>query len=192
MSTYTPNTPQATQTIAFTQPLIEDNFTYIDTAMKVNHTWNGNQITTEAVGSHQRLDMPNLGGDIASLPTGINAVMYAIGGNIFSYNGAKRPVSAISGTGSLTVTTTGQSVATIPNDCVGFIVVQAQNLIFPIACAYSFMTIAGTGYAQQSVVAVGSQTTIAISAASNNLTIQRGVSSGTDYVAKYKYIYWPI
>ena len=78
--TYTPNVPQATQTIAFTQPIIEANFQYIDTAMKIDHAWNGNEINSQADGSHQKISLPNQPTDIASLSTGIASVIYAIEG----------------------------------------------------------------------------------------------------------------
>ncbi len=190
MSIYTPNTPLATQTIAFTQPLIEDNFTYINTAMKVNHTWNGNQITTEAVGSHQRMDMPNLGADIASLPVGINAVMYAIGGNIFSYNGAKRPVSGVSTSGTVTLQPSA-SIGSVANDCIGFVMVKTNNAITNLSLTLGFFAIGGTVYPQQSVTAVGSQTVVSLSALGTALTLT-AASNYANPNAPYKLIYWPI
>lgn len=189
--TYTPNTPQATQTIAFTQPLIQDNFTYVNTAMRVNHTWNGNQISTEANGSHQRLDFPNQLADISSLPTGVAAVVYSIGGNLYSYNGAKRPVSGVSVSATVNITTAPATLATLPNDCHGFVTVWAGNPFVNLAASYAFFMVAGVGYFQQAVQPVGSQTTLSIGISANTLAISR--STGADIPnAPYKVIYWPV
>lgn len=189
--TYTPNVPQAAQTIAFTQPLIESNFGYIDVAMKVNHTWNGNSISTEAAGSHQRIDMPNQVSDITSLPTGINTVMYSKAGNIFSWNGAKCPVSGVVISGTVNVTPVAATIATLPNDCHGFVTIWTGNLLDNLAASYSFFMTGGVGYYQQSVQPVGSQITIVISISGNNLQLRR--DSGINIPnAPFKVIYWPV
>lgn len=192
--TYTPNTPQATQTIAFTQPLILNNFDYIDTSMKVDHAWNGNEIDSQADGSHQKISLPNQPTDITgALPTGIASIAYATGNNLFAWNGSKQVLSGISGTGTLAITTTPQSVGTIPADCIGFIVVQTQGLASNRLISLSFMNTGGPfGFAQQAVQAVGSQTQLTLSVISNQIYINRVVGSGTDYSALYKFICWPI
>lgn len=188
--TYTPNVPQATQTIAFTQPLIQANFTYIDTAMKVNHTWNGNAISTEANGSHQRLDFPNQASDISALPSGIAAVVYSIGGNLFSWNGAKRPISGVSSTGTVTLQPSG-AIGSVANDCIGFVMVQTNNPIATFSITLGFFAIGGTVYTQQSVQAVGSQTIVSLSAVGTALTLS-AASNYTLTNTPYKIIYWPI
>lgn len=72
--TYTPNTPQATQTIAFTQPLIQGNFQYIQTTFaQKEHSFNGN--SAAEVGAHLQCSMPNLG-LTPSLRTGTNGVYF--------------------------------------------------------------------------------------------------------------------
>lgn len=42
MAVYTNNTPQASQTIAFTQPLIEGNFEYLENTIDEDHNFSGN------------------------------------------------------------------------------------------------------------------------------------------------------
>jgi hypothetical protein len=183
--TYTPNVPQATQTIAFTQKLIQDNFTYVDTALKVNHTWNGNGISTEAAGSHQRLDMPNQLANIVALPTGINAVIYAIGGNIYSYNGAKRPISGITVTGSLAFTASPQTIATLPADCIGYVMFFENTIITQqVGPVFHFMTNASVGTVTNPVGSTG----FAVQCTTTNLT----ASHAPNLTTSFKIIYWPI
>lgn len=189
---YTNNVPQANQTIAFTQPLIQANFTYIDTAMKVDHAWNGNEINSQADGTHQKISLPNQPTDITgALPTGISSIIYAIGGNIFAWNGGKRPISGVAVSGTVNLTLAGNSIATLPNECHGFVTVWAGNNLVNLAASYAFFMVGGVGYFQQSVQPVGSQTTIVISITGNTLNIAR--ASGTDILnAPYKIIYWPV
>lgn len=71
--TYTPNVPQGNQTFPATQPLIEANFGYLNTALQKDHTFNGNAIGSEAPGYHQQASMPNITAP-SSLPTGINGI----------------------------------------------------------------------------------------------------------------------
>lgn len=185
--TYTPNVPQATQTIAFTQPLIQGNFSYIDVAMKVDHAWNGNEIASQADGTHQKISLPNQPTDIVgALPTGISAIMYAIGGNLFAWNGAKRPVSGISGTGSLLVTVTPATIFTVPNDCIGF--VAATRPVTSQCEVYGFFSVAGV-LAIQPI----QNTTNNPRIVQSGLDIQIfKIAAGTDYNSTYKFIYWPV
>lgn len=179
--TYTPNTPQATQIIAATQPLIQGNFSYLDTALKVNHTFNGNGIGAEAAGSHQKLDFPNQGSDIAALPAGIAAVQYCIGGNLYAWNGAKRPVSGVSavttkvfpGGGSVTL-----PIVTLPADCTGYLI--SLSTLFVVYQAH-FDTISGVGRVTP---------TTAIVLSFSGLTLQ--ATTVLPITRTFKYIYWPI
>jgi hypothetical protein len=183
---YTPNVPQANQQIAATQAPILNNFTYINTAMRVNHTWNGNAINTEAAGSHQRLDFPNQGSDINTLPTGIAAVIYLKGGNLFSWNGAKRPLSGIMVTGSNTFNNTPVSLTTLPADCIGYVIffesTVAGQQVGPV---FTFMTISSVG----TVTNVPPLSSFAIQCATTNLT---ATHSGGPITTTFKLIYWPI
>lgn len=192
---YTNNTPQATQTIAFTQPLIEDNFGYIAAEQRVNHTWTDNSgsnaIAGEADGSHQELNMPNQLADITgALPTGIAAIMYAKGGNLYTWNGAKRPVSGISTSGTVTLQPSG-SIGSVADDCIGFVMVKANNAIVDFSITLGFFAIGGTVYFQQAVTAVGSQTVVSLSAVGTALTLTAASNYSTTNTP-YKLIYWPI
>lgn len=188
---YTNNVPQANQTIAATQAPILGNFSYIDTAMKIDHAWNGNEINSQAPGTHQKVSFPNQASDITgALPTGISSIMYAIGGNIFAWNGQKCPVSGVAISGTVTITTSESTIATLPNECHGFVTVFAGGIL-NYAASYAFFMVGGVGYFQQSVQPVGIQTTIIINIIGNDLKISRG--SGSDIVnAPYKIIYWPV
>lgn len=184
--TYTPNVPQATQTIAFTQPLIQANFTYIDTAMKVDHAWNGNEINSQADGTHQKISLPNQPVDITgALPTGISSIIYAIGGNIFAWNGAKRPVSGITVTGSATFTAAPTTIATLPANCIGYLMFFESTVAGQqVGPAFTFMTNASVGTVTNSP----SLSSFQIRCATTTLAATYSGSINTSY----KIIYWPI
>lgn len=189
---YDNNVPQGSQRIADTQPLIQGNFAYLDTAMKINHAWNGNEIAAEADGSHQKLSMPNQGADITgALPTGIAAIMYAIGGNLFTWNGTKNPVSGYSGNGTITtLNATPQTIITAPVPCIGFIIYQYQgatNGVIP------FCVIDSTPTTFQYLINNGSTNSNSITVRSqfSGLDLQMFTNSGSGGL-KFKYIYWPI
>lgn len=186
---YFNNTPLPTEKIASTQPKILANFAYLQTSLNLNHTFNGNAIGSEATGSHQRLDMPNQALDITSLPTGIAAAVYSIGGNIFSWNGAKRPVSGISETSTVNIKVSYETVLTlpnnagVPNDCIGVVFVQRSNTMDACFFISSASTTTITGQATGS--GAGFQL-------SGQTVIQYRRGSGVDYNATVKSIFWPI
>jgi hypothetical protein len=185
---YTFNVPQASQVVGATQSPIQANFTYLNTALQVDHTFNNNAIAGEAAGSHQRLDFPNQGSDIASLGTGIAAVLYAIGGNLFSYNGSKQPVSAIAGTVSIQPTTMNAiTIVTVPNDCIGMVIGPTSN---STAAQIGFFTVSsGTVVAFLTL----SQTSSGAVYSFSGLTLQvQAVQSSYNSPKKFKYIMWPI
>lgn len=193
---YTNNVPQATQTIAFTQPLIFNNFSYIDTAMKINHTWNGNAIGSEAPGSHQEVSFPNQGSDISSLPTGIASVLYSIAGNLFSYNGAKNPVSGVSGSGTITLTTSFQTIFTVPPNCIGAVTFSDINVVVGTGTFWLFASNPvgpPPDHAAWVVPSVGiGSPAIPLFSQFSGLNFQtRRQNSGTS-TQFYKFIYWPI
>lgn len=185
--TYYNNIPQGNQRISTTQPLIQSNFGYIDTAMKVDHAWNGNEINGQADGTHQKISLPNQGADIAALPTGIDTIMYAIGGNLFAYNGAKQAVSAIKGFGKLTTTSNSyQTLITLPSNCVGFIFGNNQsNISISQRGTIFYTTTEATLTIKSCALDLGGG---AFRIDSNNL--QYLFSSGIFY--EYQYIYWPL
>jgi hypothetical protein len=178
---YTVSVPLPNQKIAATQAPIQANFAFINSAMQDNHTFNGNPIAGEADGSHQRLDFPNQVSDIGVLPSGIAAVEYCKGGNIFSYNGTKNPMSGYSGSGTNTFPGTFP-IVTVPADSIGFLVVQntvSGGTFFNIG----FMSIGGTLRISNS--ASTGNLTLSVS----SLTINVAAASGTSI---FKYIYWPV
>ena len=196
--TYTPNTPQATDTIAFTQPLIQSNFNYIENAVERDHAWQGNIIGTEEPGRHQQVSFPNQGTDIAALPAGISSVAYAIGGNLFAYNGSKQPVSGITGTGSLTITTSFQNVLVLPANSIGMITFTDSNFLFGGSSTFLIfsMPIGGPGVPPYYPAWVSDRingsaaTTLVAIMSGNTLQIQR--TNGVNFTSSYKYIYWPV
>jgi len=187
--TYTPNTPQGNQQIAATQIPILNNFTYINTAMKIDHAWNGNEIGGQADGSHQKISLPNQATDISSLGTGIASVMYSIGGNIFSYNGTKRPVSGVSGTGTVFIQNSFTTVFMIPADCFGHVLFSQPGT--GSATVFTFFSVASVVYISylSSAVITGFTT---LNLINNSLNLQVNRANGVNYTSTYKYIYWPI
>lgn len=189
--TYTPNTPQASQTIAFTQPLIEANFTYIEDSVERDHAWQGNIIGTEEPGRHQKISMPNQGADIVALPAGCSTVEYSIGGNKYMWNGAKRPVSGIAGTAITVISPVFSTLFTVPNDCIGFVAIQGR--IPPLtnqSLTFSFNVVGGVPFWQQPYPVTGSQVTLTVAISGGNFQV--ATTDGSTYNASHKYIYWPI
>jgi hypothetical protein len=102
---YTPSVPQATQTIALTQPLIEANFQFIDAAVDVEHNFDNSDATLTY---HKKASMPNQA-DPGSLPTGTNGQYYVSGGVPKFYNTSANfiqlttvPYKILTGTQALT------------------------------------------------------------------------------------------
>ncbi len=187
--TYTPNVPQATQTIASTQGPIEANFQYINTAMRIDHAWNGNEINSQADGSHQKISLPNQPTDIASLGTGIASVIYAIGGNLFAYNGAKQPITGTVVTGSITYTASPQTVATLPADCIGFALFS--NTGGTVNIPYAFASAAGVLYVQSATF--WNAPVVTATRSSLALQVQRVTANQPiDFPGVYKIIYWAV
>lgn len=188
---YTPNVPQATQTIAFTQPLIEANFTYIDTAMKVDHAWNGNEIAGQADGSHQKISLPNQPVDITgALPTGIADIIYAIGGNIFAWDGtSKNPISAQWKEGIVAIfTSTPVTVLAMPANCIGYVMITEAPISANAAIAYPFLSFGGNYYCFN----VSHYSNVKASAAVIGTNLVIANITGTNYACAWKLIYWPI
>lgn len=198
--TYTNNVPQATQTIAQTQAPILNNFAYIDTALQRDHTFNGNDISGEVPGYHQKISAPNQLADIAVLPANIDAIMYAIGGQFYNYNGAKGPMSAVCEQGPVTIN--GASLTTvftaIPNS-IGIVIINTAILIGNQNCLSTFIfntTPLGPPPAMAACY-VGP-----LQASSSNIDSLNAVFNGLDFQVQrqnsgsrtyyYKVIYWPI
>lgn len=191
--TYTPDVPQAGQRIAFTQPLIEANFQYIDTAMKVDHAWNGNEIDSQADGSHQKVSLPDQAADIAALPAGITSIMYAKDGNLFAWNGTKNAVSGIVQTGTLSLTDVALNIVTLPTDCMGIISISTkEGTSIKQVINYNFFTTSSVGYVSSFNPPAGSVTTVNLLYSGLILQAKVNTSTTNDYIATYKLIYWPL
>lgn len=79
---YTNNVPQGNQQIATTQPIIQANFGYLQTAINQEHNFD----TSDASKTyHLKASMPNQA-DPGSLPTGTNGQYYVSGGVPKFYN----------------------------------------------------------------------------------------------------------
>lgn len=186
---YTPNVPQSNQQFPATQGPIEANFQFINSAMLVDHAWPTNEIASQADGSHQKVSLPNQGTDIASLGTGIASVLYCIGGVLYAYDGtAKRPVSAISGSGTFSITTgTTTILSSLPNDCFGII---ALGAVPGVGSTCTFFVIGGVGLPSFSNSGGGGGgAIISWGFSGTNLT---AVGSSAVGARPFKYIYWPV
>ncbi len=118
---YTKNTPQATQTIAFTQPLIQDNFDFLETGLQQEHNFNASGTGSDMY--HLKVSMPNQA-DPGALPAGTNGQYYVSGGIPKFYNGTafqiqltNVPLKVL--TGTVALNTTFANVDTIPANAVG-------------------------------------------------------------------------
>ena len=193
--TYTNNVPQGSQQISATTQPIQNNFGYIDTAMKINHTWDStggnNDLAGEANGSHQKLNFPNQPSPITgSLPTGIAAIQYCSGGNLYSWNGTKQqPVSGIVFSGSGTMTSAPQTLVTLPANAIGTIIITFGTLGY----VFSFYSIAGSPnsvvLSYQSAGFGSSPRNVVQSISGQELQFN---IVGSSVAFSYKYIYWPV
>lgn len=84
MTAYTNNTPQAGQTISETQPLILDNFGFLDTAIGTEHNFD---VSDPAATYHLQASMPNISPEPAALPAGTDGIFYVFGGQPKFYDG---------------------------------------------------------------------------------------------------------
>jgi hypothetical protein len=81
---YTNNVPQGNQTVAFTQPLIQANFGFLQDAIGLEHVFDPTDPLNTA---HQHASMPNQP-DPVTLPPGTNGQYYINGGVPKFYNGS--------------------------------------------------------------------------------------------------------
>jgi hypothetical protein len=121
---YTQNTPQASDAIATTQPLIEANFQFLQTGIGVEHNFNASGSGTDMY--HLQASMPNNGLDPPALVSGTRGVYYvfnalpkyanASGANFLQMS--KVPYTTLKGT--VAVNNTGVfTVSAIPANSVG-------------------------------------------------------------------------
>jgi len=81
---YTQNVPQATQRISTTQPIIEANFQFLQTALGEEHNFNAGGTGSDMY--HLQASMPNLGGAPA-LPSGTDGMYYVESANARFWDG---------------------------------------------------------------------------------------------------------
>lgn len=86
--TYTPNVPQATQTVAFTQPLIENNFGFLQASIGQEHNFD---VTDPTKTYHKQASMPNYSGnggnDPAALPMFTDGMFYVLNSGARFFDG---------------------------------------------------------------------------------------------------------
>lgn len=134
---YDNNVPQPQQTIAFTQPLINANFAFIQADAQVEHSFNGTPVGV-AEGVHLRASMPNQADPVA-LPTGTNGMYYVNAGGPKYYNGTDAyiiqttPLFQNILTGNITITANAGTTGTItfPANSVGTFYLEPPNTISP-------------------------------------------------------------
>lgn len=187
---YTNNTPQATQTIAFTQPLIENNFMFLDTGIGTEHNFNASGTGSDMY--HLQASMPNLsGGDPIALPAGTNGEYYVLGGVPKFYNTSAQfiqlnPVTSSSLTGTVSLSTVNTTVATLPANSVG------QYYLFKKGSSSTVAISSGTGFVLTDVdsITVGSSTTFNpnINIAVSGLDFKARTTSAT-YNGIYTYLF---
>ncbi len=182
---YLNDIPQPSDQLASSQPEILGNFQYIQTTEQVDHAWDGSGIPSSIDGTHQKLSMPNQLSDITSLgATGCALIQYAIANNLYTWNGAKNPVSGVSASNATyTVSLAYSTIATVINDCIGFVQVNTQSANGADLCV--FFSIGGVVLISD--LSGGTARSYTVS----GLNIQYRNTAAT-YTAKTKYIYWPI
>ena len=106
--TYTPNTPQKTQKISDTQPLILSDFEFLPVLIGTEHSFTATIDNADPLrngGTHLRCSMPNQL-DPAALPTGTDGMYYVGGGLPKFYNGSVSSFMTTNTTNSFVVTGT--------------------------------------------------------------------------------------
>jgi hypothetical protein len=118
--TYTNDVPQANQTIASSQPQIQDNFGFIESSLQQDHEFN-EAFATEGV--HKQASMPNRA-DPGSLAAGTDGMYYVGSGLPKFFNGvvnflsfATVPNKILTGTAALT--TSASTVLALPASSCG-------------------------------------------------------------------------
>lgn len=184
---YTNNTPQATQTVASSQPQVQDNFEFIQTDMQVEHIFNANApFGAQAEGTHVQCSMPNQSPEVSFLPSGTGGVYYVASSKPKFYDGtshyflSQASISQFLLTGTATLNGTPSTVVTLPANSVGtYYLIQTTGA--PVACAMGqFVT--GSG-----AIAIGAVSDPNISVQGSGLNFQAETTSGT-YNGTYKYV----
>ena len=150
---YTNNVPQGNQQIATTQPLIQANFGFLESAIDQEHNFDASDPTLTY---HLQASMPNLsGGDPSMLPAGTNGLYYVLGGVPKFYNTSanfiqltKMPYKILTGTQALTASAT--NVSLIPANSVGqyfMFIKSGNNLVTTQSATGTFVSDSNSLYA---------------------------------------------
>lgn len=120
--TYTNNTPQSTQTIAFTQPLIFNNFAFIENSIRQEHNFDSTDATLTY---HLKASMPNQALSPA-LPAGTNGVYFVNSGAAYFYDATNNWrlstwQNFLTGTYTATSSTIFNTIDTLPANVQGII-----------------------------------------------------------------------
>lgn len=176
--TYTPNVPQANQTIAQTTSPIRDNFTYLDDALQEEHSFNGSAPGV-LVGTHLRTSMPNQA-DPGSLPAGTNGTYYVNGGNPKFYNGNawliqygalfQGQISAV-----VALTTSATNLSAIPANSVGYYFIVPPGGISPTDASAMGQFVTGAANMR-----IGDVSDPGITISNTGLTLRARVDSSSD------------
>jgi hypothetical protein len=140
---YVNNTPQANQTISFTQPILEANCNYLQTAIGTEHNFD---TATPGNMYHLQASMPNRFTPV-SLPTGTQGMYYVRAGIGRFFDGTNEYTTSVWQTLKGTFTSANSSaeftiVAALPSNSFGFISIYRSSA--PILCSSGQFVMSGT------------------------------------------------
>lgn len=188
---YTPNVPQGNQQIASTQPLIQQNFGFIQTDARVEHIFNGNTgplAVPQAEGTHIQVSMPNqnLKG-AGTLPSGTNGQIYVSSGQLIYNNnvGDFNVIQNLQRNGSVVIGPSPASATILPaGSYMGIVSVfrTSDN-------AYQFIQfwLNGATLVTNNMASGGTSAITLVLDGSNNLNLRNGSGSGNTF--KYQIFY---
>lgn len=200
---YNRNIPDAPNNPSADQPLMKINTNSTDDLIDVDHFSFGENDggyhrvihQSEAPGNADPVAIAGIGQTYVKTVNGDQSLFFESGNGVVttiaSGSGGGGGGGFTSGTGSILLTTSYQTIFTVTADCIGFVMFSTQLLI-PYSVTLGFFSIGGTLYFQQPVEPIGSQITINIAsdAPGNPLDIRVNRSTGSGYTSNYKYIFW--
>lgn len=146
MSTYDDNVPQATQTIAQTQPIINENFVFIKGAIGQEHNFDDADETNTY---HLQASMPNQA-DPGALPAGTNGMYYVSSARPKYYDSAAQYIhtsvpnfTVVSGTVNLN-SGGATTVVTVPNETTGTYALFRSGVSASSRSAFGFFNASNT------------------------------------------------
>lgn len=184
--TYTPNVPQANQTIAATTNPIRNNFTYLDTILRKQHSFNGNSPGVD-LGAHLFTAMPNMS-DPVSNPTGCDGTYYVSGNKPKFFDGANSWKIQYTGlfqlatTGLSALTTSLSNIITLPaNSCGTYFLIPPGGTASQAASAMGQFVTGATD------LQIGAVSDPGISLTTSGLTL-RGQTTSSGLNGNYRYV----